>query len=518
MRSTPAHTCPQFEKAPQGAPSTARARSASASTSIGSLPPSSSVTGRSSSAHAIAIRRPTSVEPVKKTFASPGARTSAPPTSPPAPCTVWTSPAGAPASTNARSTHAPESGVSSEGFTTTAFPAATAATVWVNGIASGKFQGESTADADMTPILALDQSRAPVQVDELGRDPGAEVVLADVGANRLQPRVPLLRGELQRGVDRLRLARDVERVHRERPLAELLVHTRVLGEDEHAVALVHERRLLGDEVEAVVDRVHEQHVELLVGRDRLREVVADLEVDRRPPVLLEAVVHDARGALDRAQILGVLGDVLAGRVEEGQHRHPPVHLRVLVEVELEGAEATDDVLRRVGAVDAQDEELRPALGDLALGGEHGRARRELLELVRVDRDRVRSDEDPPAPVLGALEVGLEGRAEDVEAAAEEIPPPAARVEADDVVREHAVVDRAPDGLGEHVPVVRLRPRDVHEVRERRVRRLVADHARREVEVVVVEEDGRLGLALELGEHRIREPAVDGHVAALPGVV
>ena len=48
--------------------------------------------------------------------------------------------------------------------------------------------------------------------------------------------------------------------------------------------------------------------------------------------------------------------------------------------------------------------------------------------------------------------------------------PAARVEADQVVGEQPVVDRSPDPVGEHVPVVGLRPGDVDEVREQRVRR------------------------------------------------
>ncbi len=37
------------------------------------------------------------------------------------------------------------SGVSSDGFTTTALPAATAVAAWTNGIANGKFQGATTA-------------------------------------------------------------------------------------------------------------------------------------------------------------------------------------------------------------------------------------------------------------------------------------------------------------------------------------------------------------------------------------
>ncbi len=96
----------------------------------------------------------------------------------------------------------------------------------------------------------------------------------------------------------------------ERPRAELLVRAGILREDQDAVALVHERPFFGDEVEAVVDRVHEQHVVLLVSGHREREVVLDAEIDRCPAVALEAVVHGSRGTLDRAQVLGVLGDLL----------------------------------------------------------------------------------------------------------------------------------------------------------------------------------------------------------------
>ncbi len=130
MRSTPEQTWPQLKNDPHAAPSRARSTSASAKTSIGSLPPSSSVTGQSRSPAAAATWRPTSAEPVKKTLAMPRARTSAAPSSP-SPWTTRTSPFGAPASSNTRSTHAPESGVSSDGFTSTAFPAATAIAVSV---------------------------------------------------------------------------------------------------------------------------------------------------------------------------------------------------------------------------------------------------------------------------------------------------------------------------------------------------------------------------------------------------
>jgi len=45
-----------------------------------------------------------------------------------------------------------------------------------------------------------------------------------------------------------------------------------------------------------------------------------------------------------------------------------VPLGVRVEIELEGAETADDVLRRVGAVDTEHELLRPPLDELALRG------------------------------------------------------------------------------------------------------------------------------------------------------
>ena len=143
MRSTPEQTWPQLKKDAHSAPSTARARSASSSTTIGSLPPSSSVTGTSRSPAAAATRRPTSLEPVKSTLPRPRARTSAAPTSP-SPCATRTRAGGAPASANSCSTSAPDRGVSSDGLSTTAFPAATAYAACVNGIAKGKFQGAIT--------------------------------------------------------------------------------------------------------------------------------------------------------------------------------------------------------------------------------------------------------------------------------------------------------------------------------------------------------------------------------------
>jgi hypothetical protein len=59
---------------------------------------------------------------------------------------------------------------------------------------------------------------------------------------------------------------------------------------------------------------------------------------------------------------------------------------------------------------------------------------------------------------------------------------------------------------------------VDEVDEQRVGGAFPDEPRREIEVVVVEEDCRLGLGLELLEHGLREVLVHLGVAAVPRVL
>ena len=69
-RSMPEQVWPAFAKPPHSAPDTAFGRLASASTSIGSLPPSSSTEPFIRSAQATPTPRPTSTEPVKKILAA----------------------------------------------------------------------------------------------------------------------------------------------------------------------------------------------------------------------------------------------------------------------------------------------------------------------------------------------------------------------------------------------------------------------------------------------------------------
>ena len=75
---------------------------------------------------------------MKKTLPIPGSPTSASPTGP-SPCAIWTSPAGAPASSSTVRIHSPLAGVSSDGLSTTPLPVQTAVATEVNGIPSGTF-------------------------------------------------------------------------------------------------------------------------------------------------------------------------------------------------------------------------------------------------------------------------------------------------------------------------------------------------------------------------------------------
>ena len=88
------------------------------------------------------------------------------------------------------------------------------------------------------------------------------------------------------------------------------------------------------------------------------------------------------------------------------------------------------------------------------------------------------------------------------------------MEADDVVGQQPVVDLVADLGGQHAPGVRLRPGDVHEVVQERVGALLPDHPRQRVELVVVDHDHRLVLAVDLLQHGVRQVLVDDVVAEL----
>ena len=89
---------PWLKKIALAAPGIAASRSASANTMLGDLPPSSSETRLRLSAAAWTISLPTSVEPVNATLSTPGWAAIAAPAVSPKPVTMFTTPAGSPAS------------------------------------------------------------------------------------------------------------------------------------------------------------------------------------------------------------------------------------------------------------------------------------------------------------------------------------------------------------------------------------------------------------------------------------
>ncbi len=175
-----------------------------------------------------------------------------------------------------------------------------------------------------------------------------------------------------------------------------------------------------------------------------------------------------------------------------------------LEQEPEGLEPSDDVLRRIGAVDPEDHRLGPRGDQLALAREHRFALSQARELVRIDRDRMRRHERA-ARVEAQARAGREKRAS-----------PALGVEADDVVGEQPAVDRRHDRGGQHRPGLGVHPGMWVKWASDGLGALRPDERGRDVEVVVVEEDGRRRLALELLEDGVGEGPVHRHVALLPG--
>ncbi len=92
-------------------------------------------------ATSLIMRAPVRVEPVKETLRTSGWVTSAWPVTAPLPCTMLSTPAGKPACTASSAMRTVENGVSSEGLSTTALPAASAGPHFHDAIDSGKFHG-----------------------------------------------------------------------------------------------------------------------------------------------------------------------------------------------------------------------------------------------------------------------------------------------------------------------------------------------------------------------------------------
>ncbi len=143
MRCTEMQTCPELEKLPVSSPGKALSRSASSATMTPELLPSSRITRlRPALAR---MPRPTAGLPVKLTSCMRGSVTRASPTTLPAPVTMFTAPAGTPASSKSRPKCSAVSGVGVGGLTTRVLPAARAGATLCASRLSGKLNGEMAA-------------------------------------------------------------------------------------------------------------------------------------------------------------------------------------------------------------------------------------------------------------------------------------------------------------------------------------------------------------------------------------
>ena len=122
--------------------SAAASTSASSSTTIGPLPPSSSTVAFP--AAPTATLSPVAIEPMKPTACVPGLEATSSPTTAPGPVTIENTPAGSSASTMHSASFTAQTDVEDAGVHTTAFPAARAGAISSAGIVYGQFHGVIT--------------------------------------------------------------------------------------------------------------------------------------------------------------------------------------------------------------------------------------------------------------------------------------------------------------------------------------------------------------------------------------
>ena len=178
-----------------------------------------------------------------------------------------------------------------------------------------------------------------------------------------------------------------------------------------------------------------------------------------------------------------------------------------LEQEPEGLEAAHRVLRRVGPVDAEDHDLGslgserlPSFVDALVCGEPG-------ERLGVDGERIRM----------RAQLGFVAATEQRLARLHERRAPALRVEPDAVAGQDALVDRGGDVRREHAPCVGPDPGDVDERGDACLWPNGADEGGRDVEVVVLHEQRRARVPVQLVDGGGREAAIDGDVAVCPRV-
>ncbi len=322
----------------------------------------------------------------------------------------------------------------------------------------------------LAPAIAAGVS-AETREKPLG--PAARVEILDALRHRLEPALPLARGQLERRRQMIDHAVDVPRVDEERA-GKHLRRACELREQERAAPAAREARLrladdelVRDEVHPVAQRRDHHHVRAPVERDerRLRDVAMDV-LDRRRSGLAEAAVDPGDEELDLVALRAKLRALEPRRDEHLDHRRGARTARVALEKALVGVELVRDPLRVVEPLDAENEAATLVLL-LELGEEPrglGVAERR-AEALDVDPDRI--DSDPHAPAVELQPVGLGVDAEDPQARRAEVARVVADLEAHVVGAEHAAQELL--ALGQEAIHLGRRKRRVQEEADRQPR-------------------------------------------------
>ena len=187
-----------------------------------------------------------------------------------------------------------------------------------------------------------------------------------------------------------------------------------------------------------------------VGRERPDVVLAEPHLDRGPGVVAELVVHALGLGEALLGVLHVLRDVRARRRQQGEEPHAPSEVRVAAQEHLVGAEPSDDVLRELEPVDAQDQPfVATPLRELApRAARTSGVAAAVAHRLAVDRDRMHADRD-----VAAGRPDPRARPRSTRIAAEpsrgeqEVLGPGGRVEPEDVGAEHPVEELRVDPSG-----------------------------------------------------------------------
>ncbi len=258
------------------------------------------------------------------------------------------------------------------------------------------------------------------------------------------------------------------------------------------------------------------------------EILHQPQVDRLPAGGGVPRVDLGDDRPDGRDVVAVLRDIGAARLQQREEADLAGELGMLVEQQPEGQEAAHDVLARVGAVDAQDQLARRMLDGFVVAegrqrieerlGQGRRMRLDLLggenvvERLRIHGDRIVASQHLAPVDLDRELVPVDGQAEQFLTAGDEVAGVALGVERHDVAAEQATQQPFPHVGRKDAPSVRSGPRNVDEVAEHGVGAALPDALGDQVEVVVLDHhQGAAAAGENLVGHGVGEDPVDGRV-------